>query len=263
MYKTLIIQGYAEYICRKIAHLIPITPYQKSDVSKKDQVTNMFDKIATKYDFLNSFLSLGIDSLWRKKAISLIVDKPQTLQILDVATGTASLAIEAAKKFPQHEITGIDLSENMLEKGQLRIHKLKLTSSINLLKGDSESLPFQNEIFDVVMVAFGVRNFEHLEVGLQEMSRVLKPGGQMIILEFSKPTFFPFKQLFQLYFKNILPFIGKVFSKDQRAYKYLFESVQQFPDYERFTAIMNSVNIKNATILPLTLGICCVYSGTK
>lgn len=239
-----------------------VTPYGDNDLSKKGQVTQMFDKIAPYYDNLNRVLSLGIDIIWRKKAIKLLAkDEPKL--ILDIATGTADLAIMAAKTIKPEKIIGLDISANMLNFGREKIKKVKLDHIIQLEQGDSENLPYEEASFDAVMAAFGVRNFENLEKGLSEMVRVLKPGGTFVVLEFSKPRIFPLKQGFNLYFKYILPVIGKLRSKDNRAYKYLYESVQVFPDYGRFTSIMKRVGCKSAEYKVLSAGICCIYLGKK
>ena len=239
-----------------------VNPYKESELEKKTQVRNMFNKIAPFYDFLNRFLSLGIDTLWRKKAIRLL-RKDNVKDLLDVATGTADLAIEAAKQLKSDRIVGLDIAEEMLRIGRKKVDKRQLSDRIELVTGDSESLPFENFSFDAVTAAFGVRNFENLEKGLSEMYRVLRPGGKMVVLEFSKPTVFPFKQFFNLYFKHILPVIGRVKSKDPRAYKYLYESVQVFPDYDNFVAVLNNLGFKNCKWKALSLGICCIYSAEK
>lgn len=240
----------------------PVTPYSDADVSKKGQVTKMFDKIAPYYDHLNRVLSLGIDILWRKKAIQLLKQAgPKT--ILDIATGTADLAIEAAKVIKPEKIIGLDISANMLKIGDEKILKKGFNEIISLELGDSENLRFDNHSFDAVMAAFGVRNFENLEKGLAEMYRVLRPGGTMMVLEFSKPKHFPLKQLFNLYFKNILPVIGKLRSKDEKAYKYLYESVQAFPDYEDFTKILKHLGFTQTDYKVLSAGICCIYIAKK
>lgn len=239
-----------------------VTPYQEAEVSKKGQVTKMFDKIAPYYDHLNRILSLGIDIIWRKKAIRLL-QKSQPKFILDIATGTADLAIEAAKVIKPNKIIGMDISANMLEIGNKKIAKLDLDDVIQLDLGDSENLAYESNQFDAVMAAFGVRNFENLEKGLSEMLRVLKPGGSLVVLEFSKPRYFPLKQLFNIYFKFILPVIGKIRSKDEKAYKYLYESVQVFPDYDQFTEILDKLGYKNSSYKVLSAGICCIYSAKK
>jgi len=239
-----------------------VTPYADAEVSKKGQVTRMFDKIAPYYDNLNRVLSLGIDVLWRKKAINLLKkENPKT--ILDIATGTADLAIEAARTIKPDQIIGMDISVNMLKIGEEKINKKGLSDVIKLEAGDSENLQYESDSFDAVMAAFGVRNFENLEKGLAEMFRVLKPGGTMMVLEFSKPRHFPLKQGFNIYFKYILPVIGKVRSKDEKAYKYLYESVQVFPDYDDFTSILKKLGFTQTNYKVLSAGICCIYLAKK
>lgn len=224
----------------------------------------MFDRIAGRYDFLNSLLSLGIDHYWRKKTLQRLQLDPQSSgHILDVATGTCVLAIQAAKTFPSVHVTAMDISQNMLDFGRRNIQAEGFENRIQTQVGDAERLAFAEGSFDAVMVAFGVRNFENLEVGLREMARVLKPGGRMVVLEFSKPRKFPVKQLFNFYFRNILPVIGRVLSRDPRAYSYLFESVQHFPDYERFRGILEQTGLRECGFTPLTFGICSIYYGYK
>ena len=222
----------------------------------------MFDNIAPWYDFLNHFLSLGIDITWRKKAIREL-NSLQPKVILDVATGTADLAIEANKQLSPDKVIGVDISNEMLEVGRKKLSTKKLDNSIELLLGDSENLPFPDNTFDAVTVAFGVRNFENLEIGMKEMNRVLKPGGMVVVLEFSRPTLFPFKQLYNFYFKNMLPFIGRITSKDPKAYSYLYESVQAFPDGQDFIKVMEKTGYKSASYKPLTLGVCSIYRAIK
>ena len=239
-----------------------VTPYSATEVSKKGQVTHMFDKIAPYYDNLNRVLSLGIDVLWRKKAIKMLSkEAPKT--ILDIATGTADLAIEAARVIRPERIVGLDISANMLKIGDEKIIKKGLDKIIQLELGDSENLKYQTGSFDAVMAAFGVRNFENLEKGLGEMFRVLKPGGTLMVLEFSKPRLFPLKQLFNVYFKYVLPVIGKIRSKDEKAYQYLYESVQAFPDYEDFTSILEKLGYTRTSYKVLSAGICCIYFAKK
>lgn len=224
----------------------------------------MFDNISGSYDFLNRFLSLGIDRGWRKKTLKCLnINSGSNKEILDVATGTCDLAIEAVKMYPDVKIQAVDISEQMLKKGFEKIKASKLENSVFVSVQDAEKLSFENDRFDAVMIAFGVRNFEDLNKGISEMIRVLKPGGKMVILEFSQARSFPFKQLFNLYFKYILPFIGNLLSKDPRAYSYLFESVQHFPDYARLTAILEQEGLRECTYKPLTFGICTIYLGTK
>lgn len=221
----------------------------------------MFDRIANSYDFLNHFLSLGIDIYWRVRAIELL-RKSNPKKILDVATGTADLGIAAVKLNPQ-KIIGIDISEKMLEIGKKKIHKLGLDHKIELILGDCENLPFKDNYFDAITVGFGVRNFENLKKGLSEMYRVLDKNGTVVILEFSKPKKFPLNYIFNFYFKNILPIVGKIISKDKEAYAYLPESVQKFPDGKDFLNIMKEVGFSNLKQIPLTFGIVSVYIGKK
>lgn len=236
-------------------------PLPDSDLSKKEQVAGMFDRIAGRYDFLNHLLSMGIDKGWRKKAINTL--RPiQPKKILDVATGTGDLAIAALRLNPEH-ITGVDISEGMMEIGRKKLADKKLQDVISLQYGDSEALPFSDNTFDAITCAYGVRNFEHLEKGLQQMNRVLRPGGRVAILEFSKPKKFPVKQLYQFYFRYILPALGKTVSKDATAYTYLPESVAAFPEGDRFCAILEQCGYKNVQARPLTFGITTLYTGEK
>jgi len=238
-----------------------VTPYEES-ADKKVQVTKMFDKIAPYYDYLNRLLTVGIDTIWRAKAIK-VMGKGNPKQILDIATGTADLAIEAAKKLNPDHVTGMDISKEMLAIGDKKLIKKGLNDKITLELGDSENMKYESNSYDVVSSAFGVRNFGDLRKGLTEMHRVLKPGGQIVVLEFSRPKAFPIKQAFNLYFKNILPLIGKIKSKDDKAYKYLYESVQVFPDYDRFTQILDQIGFKDSKWSSLSFGICTIYSATK
>ena len=229
---------------------------------KKAFVGSMFDSIAFRYDFLNHFMSFGIDRLWRKKAIRIISRTHQNPDILDVATGTGDLAIAAMKIDPVH-VTGIDISEKMLEIGIEKIRKKELSDRIELLRGDSEKIPFPDERFDVVMVAFGVRNFPDPLIGLSEMNRVLRHGGLIMVLEFSKPAKFPFRQIYNFYFLNILPVIGRVLSKNKKAYRYLPESVMQFPDNEQFIELLIKAGFSSAIQKKLTFGVASVYTALK
>ncbi len=239
----------------------PVTPYQ-TESGKKEQVAQMFNNISGTYDFLNHFLSLGIDIIWRKKAIQeLKALKPQ--KMLDVATGTGDFAFEALKILKPAQIIGVDISEGMLEVARKKIEERKVGEVFQVQLGDSEGLLFEADTFDALTVAFGVRNYENLEKGLTDMHRVLKPGGKVVILEFSKPRMFPVKQLYHFYFKYATPFFGKLFSKDQRAYTYLPESVAAFPDRQDFTGLMERVGFKQATHRPLTFGISAIYTGIK
>jgi|TARA_B100000768_G_scaffold66475_1_gene63913 demethylmenaquinone methyltransferase/2-methoxy-6-polyprenyl-1,4-benzoquinol methylase len=238
-----------------------VKPYKESSLSKKEQVATMFDNIAGNYDFLNHFLSLGIDIFWRKRLVrKLQKQKPQN--ILDVATGTADLAI-AMMKIKPFNVVGIDISNGMLEVGRKKIKQQDLEKTIQLQQADSEDLPFEDATFDAVTVSFGARNFENLQKGLSEMARVLKPGGKIYILEFSKPTLFPFKQLYDFYFKFVLPLIGKLLSKDNAAYSYLPESVKAFPHGKELNSIIENCGYTNAKNHPLTMGIASIYTAQK
>jgi demethylmenaquinone methyltransferase/2-methoxy-6-polyprenyl-1,4-benzoquinol methylase len=228
---------------------------------KKEAVAQMFDDIAPKYDFLNHFLSLNIDKLWRKKLIKLL-KKEHPLNILDVATGTGDLAIASLKAGPE-KVTGIDISIKMIEVGLRKIKEKKLEDKIELLLADSLEIPFKDNSFDAVMVAFGVRNFENLEKGLLEMKRVIKPGKKAFILEFSKPERFPVKQVYNLYFHYILPFFGKRISKNSKAYSYLPDTVEKFPEAAKFNDIMTKCGYLNAGYKRLSFGIATIYTGEK
>jgi len=238
-----------------------VVPYKKHSGSKKEQVAQMFDKISKRYDFLNHFLSLGIDISWRKKAIKLL-ESESPKHILDIATGTADFALEAMRLDPE-KITGVDISPGMLEIGRKKISARGLGNKIELLLGDSEKLLFNDNNFDAVIVSFGVRNFENLGKGLKEMYRVLKPGATAVILEFSKPQRFPFKQVYQWYFINVLPRIGRFFSKDQSAYQYLPESVQEFPCGQEFLKELEQAGFNNCLCKPLTFGVSSIYLAKK
>lgn len=245
----------------KFAH-DEVVPYAESGQAKKKQVADMFNSIAFKYDFLNRFLSFGIDISWRKKAIrQLKALKPQN--VLDVATGTGDVAIMTYKLLAPKHITGIDISEGMLQVGRQKIEKAGLQQFINLQTGDSETINFPDNSFDAITVAFGVRNFENLEKGLTEMYRVLKPGGKLVVLEFSRPKRGAFRVLCNWYMNVLTPGVGKMFSKNKQAYQYLSDSVQAFPEREQFTAIMQATGYKQTYFKPLTLGICCIYCGSK
>jgi len=221
----------------------------------------MFDNISHRYDFLNHFLSLGIDRGWRKKAIELI--RPlNPKRLLDVATGTGDFAIEALSLNPE-KITGVDISAGMLEVGRKKIAERGFNDRIELILGDSENLPFADGSFDAVTVAFGVRNFENLERGLQEIYRVLKPQGMLVVLEFSRPRKFPFRQVYNFYFKFVLPKIGRLVSSDKAAYTYLPESVEAFPDGEEFLHVLKTVGFNNTKCSVLTLGVSSIYTGLK
>lgn len=238
-----------------------VVPYKEDNKGKKEQVATMFNNISKKYDLLNHLLSMGIDIVWRKKAVRLL-KKEQPKKILDIATGTGDFAIEALSLKPE-KIVGVDISEGMLEVGRRKMKKKGVDHIIEMQVGDSEDLQFPDDHFDAVIVSFGVRNFENLEKGLAEMLRVLRPGGTAVIIEFSKPRMFPFKQFYNFYFKAILPRIGKFVSKDQSAYTYLPESVQEFPDGNRFLGILQSIGYKHTRCKPLTFGISSIYIGKK
>ena len=239
-----------------------LIPYKDSIKGKKKQVAEMFDNIAHKYDFLNHFLSLNIDKVWRRKSLKLL-KKSNPKKILDVATGTGDFAIEIYKRLIPEKIIGIDISKGMLAIGSEKIEKRQLSEIIELIEGDSENIQFPDDSFDAVTVAFGVRNFETLNKGLSEMYRILKPAGEAVILEFSKPQKFPVKQLYNFYFKNILPFFGKLFSKDNFAYTYLPDSVQEFPYGEEFMAKLREAGFKEISAKRFTFGVSTVYYAKK
>lgn len=239
-----------------------VLPYEGSGESKKKQVARMFDEISGKYDFLNRFLSAGIDVTWRKKMLKTL--KPlQPKIMLDVATGTGDVAIMAEALLKPEKIIGIDISDGMLDLGRDKLRARQLTDVITLQNGDSEAINFPDNSFDAVTVAFGVRNFENLEKGLQEILRVLKPGGMLCVLEFSKPTLPGIEQLYNLYLGILAPEIAKIVSKNKDAYKYLNNSVRAFPEGKAFTAIMNLSGYKETTCRKLSLGICSLYTGRK
>jgi demethylmenaquinone methyltransferase/2-methoxy-6-polyprenyl-1,4-benzoquinol methylase len=245
----------------KLIDNMSVTPYKDLNKTKKEQVAEMFDNISPSYDKLNRSLSLGIDVLWRKK-MKRMLKKQNPQIILDVATGTGDVAIEISSLKPE-KIIGVDISEGMLEYGRVKIKKKNLSHIITLESGDSENLNFPDNYFDAITVAFGVRNFENLEKGLSEMRRVLKPGGTLLILEFSQPNIFPVKQLYNFYFSRFIPLWGKIVSKDQSAYQYLFDSVQTFPYGEALKKIMEAVELKNITFDSVTFGIVTLYKATK
>jgi demethylmenaquinone methyltransferase / 2-methoxy-6-polyprenyl-1,4-benzoquinol methylase len=238
-----------------------VVPYNTGE-SKKDQMADMFDNIAGNYDFLNRLLSGGIDIYWRKKALNMIKNRSNDL-VIDIATGTGDLALEAIKILNPKKIIGVDISEGMLAVGKKKILKAGLQDKIEMRMGDSEKLLFDNNTFDTAIVSFGVRNFEDLLKGLTDIHRVLKPGGTGLIVEFSKPTLFPFKQLYWFYSTKILPTIGRLVSKDSRAYTYLPESVKAFPDGNDFLNIFQKAGFVETSATPLTFGICTVYVGKK
>ncbi|MBO3099990.1 MULTISPECIES: bifunctional demethylmenaquinone methyltransferase/2-methoxy-6-polyprenyl-1,4-benzoquinol methylase UbiE [Gelidibacter] len=238
-----------------------VKPYKDSQENKKEQVTKMFDTISKEYDGLNRVISFGIDIKWRKKVVDIIA-KTHPKRILDIATGTGDLAINLAQTDAQ-EIIGLDISDGMLEVGRKKIAEKKLNDKIKMTLGDSENLPFDDNSFDAITVAFGVRNFEDLEKGLSEIFRVLKPNGTFVILETSVPIKTPFKQGYKFYSKYILPTIGKVFSKDRVAYSYLSESASVFPYGEALNNILRQIGFNNVKDLPQTFGVATIYTATK
>lgn len=237
-----------------------VTPYNSGE-SKKEQVAKMFDNISHRYDFLNSLLSLGIHKGWRKKCVGILAKRnPET--ILDVATGTADFAIECAKLKPL-KITGVDISEGMMKVGREKISKAGLENIITLESGNAETLSYGDNSFDAIVVGFGVRNFQDLEKGLKNLNRILKPGGKIVILEFSYPTNFLIKAGYSFYFSYITPLIGKIFSKDPRAYTYLMESVKAFPNNENFVSVLNSCGFTQTSFKSLSFGVAAIYEGSK
>lgn len=239
-----------------------LKPYQHSDTNKKEEVGTMFNRIAGTYDFLNHFLSGGVDFYWRKKAVKTITAN-QPHQILDMATGTGDLALEINKRYPSAQILGIDLADKMIEIGESKIKRKGLEKNIRFEVGDSENINRPSNVFDVATVAFGVRNYQNLGKGLTELNRVLKPSGQLVVLEFSMPKNPILSTIYQWYFKNILPQIGRITSKDPAAYDYLFRSVQAFPDGQNFLDILSASGFEKCTCNLLTFGICTIYSGFK
>jgi demethylmenaquinone methyltransferase/2-methoxy-6-polyprenyl-1,4-benzoquinol methylase len=239
-----------------------IVPYRDSAQGKKQQVADMFDRIAFRYDFLNRFLSGGIDLYWRRRAIRELFGL-QPPHILDVASGTGDMALLMTKYLPTSSIIGIDISEGMLAIGRDKIAKHKLKDRIELQLGDSEAINFPDHTFEAVTVAFGVRNFEQLEKGLREMLRVLRPGGKLVVLEFSKPRNGGFKKLYHFYLRLIAPGIGKLISKNREAYRYLNDSVKAFPEGNEFLAILEKTGFTDTYLKTLSLGICSIYCGRK
>ena len=238
-----------------------VKPYKNSELGKKEQVTQMFDTISGNYDGLNRVISFGIDIKWRKKVLKLVAAKnPKT--ILDIATGTGDLAILMSKTNAE-KIVGLDLSVGMLEVGKTKIAAKNLSDKIEMVVGDSENLPFEDNSFDAITVAFGIRNFETLDKGLAEIYRVLKPNGIFVILETSNPTKTPYKQGYTFYTKNILPIIGKLFSKDNVAYGYLSESASVFPFGEALNNILRKIGFIDVVAMPQTFGVATIYSATK
>ncbi|MFC4231785.1 bifunctional demethylmenaquinone methyltransferase/2-methoxy-6-polyprenyl-1,4-benzoquinol methylase UbiE [Parasediminibacterium paludis] len=239
-----------------------VVPQKDSSLSKKEQVADMFDNIAFRYDFLNRFLSAGIDITWRKKAIKQL-SSLQPKKILDVATGTADVALMTHDILKPNNIIGIDISEGMLNLGREKIAAKGLQNVIQLYQGDSENIDFEDNSFDAITVAFGVRNFQNLLKGLQEMKRVLQPGGKLVVLEFSKPKNSVFKQFYNLYMNVIAPSFGKLFAKNKDAYQYLNDSVQAFPEGQTFLNIMHEAGFTQTYLKSLSLGICTIYCGVK
>ena len=238
-----------------------VIPYKESDLSKKEQVTQMFDKVSTNYDFLNRLLTFGIDVSWRKKVVHLIKNQRAKI-VLDIATGTGDLAIMLSDT-EADKIIGLDISLGMLEIGKKKISDRNLNNKIELVLGDSENLPFEDECFDAITVGFGVRNFENLEKGLSEIYRVLKPKGTFVVLETSQPSVFPVKQGFIFYSKYIIPAIGKLFSKDKSAYTYLPESAAAFPYGNTFNNILLKTGFNTSKVYPQTFGIATIYQAMK
>lgn len=238
-----------------------VTPYKDSKLSKKKQIEQMFDNISGNYDGLNRVISMGSDVKWRKKVIELVAaTNPEN--VLDIATGTGDLAIQMVRTGAK-KIVGLDLSDGMLSVGRKKIQKQNLSERIEMIQGDSENLPFEDDSFDAITVAFGIRNFETLEKGLSEIHRVLRPGGIFVILETSVPTKFPFKQGYNFYTKFILPTIGKVFSKDKSAYAYLSESAANFPFGEKLNNILRKIGFTKVEDLPQTFGVSTIYVASK
>ncbi|MDG1528973.1 MAG: bifunctional demethylmenaquinone methyltransferase/2-methoxy-6-polyprenyl-1,4-benzoquinol methylase UbiE [Polaribacter sp.] len=238
-----------------------INPYKDSNLGKKEQVAQMFDNISENYDGLNRVISFGIDVKWRKKVVA-IVGENNPKQILDIATGTGDLAIMMAALNPDR-IVGLDISAGMLEVGKQKIAKVNLSDKIEMIVGDSENMPFDDETFDAITVSFGVRNFANLDKGLTEIKRVLKPNGKLVILETSVPTKFPYKQGYRFHSSVILPIVGKLFSKDKVAYSYLSESANSFPFGEKFNNILLKNGFTTATDKPVTFGVASIYTATK
>lgn len=238
-----------------------VTPYQDSDLGKKEQVTRMFDTISENYDGLNRVISFGIDIKWRKRVVAILKNKKPEI-LLDIATGTGDLAINLVQTGAR-KIVGLDISPGMLEVGKKKVLEKHMEKTIEMIEGDSENLPFEDNIFDAVTVAFGVRNFETLEKGLFEIHRVLKPKGTFVVLETSVPTKTPYKQGYHFYTKNILPRIGKLFSKDDSAYAYLSESASVFPHGENFNNILRKIGFIDVVNKPQTFGVASIYVATK
>jgi demethylmenaquinone methyltransferase / 2-methoxy-6-polyprenyl-1,4-benzoquinol methylase len=251
-----------------VAASIPLSVLQRycsfmkqKEGMEKEYVRSLFDAIAYRYDLLNHLLSGGVDLLWRRAAIESLMDL-QPKRILDVATGTADLAIASLRLNPER-VVGVDISEAMLDVGRKKLERKKLSAAITLECGEAENLTFEDGCFDAAMVAFGARNFEHLAQGISEMRRVLRPHGRIMVLEFSKPTLFPFKQLYFFYFRSVLPLIGRIISKHSEAYRYLPDTVMQFPDGEQFLDILRTCGFTSVARRPMTFGIATIYTGIK
>lgn len=254
-----------------------IVPFKDSELGKKQQVAEMFDKIAFRYDFLNRFLSGGIDMHWRKQAIRELrgltgsseakgrttAEPTRDIAVLDVATGTGDMAILLSRYLPQTRVTGVDISTGMLEIGRQKLSRLKLADRITLQTGDSEALPYSDDTYDAVTVAFGVRNFENLEKGLREMKRVLRPGGRLVVLEFSQPRTPGISHLYRLYMRMLAPRIAGIASSNREAYQYLNDSVQAFPEGEDLVRILNDCGYVHTRLRRLSLGICTLYTGER
>ena len=238
-----------------------VKPYKNSNLGKKEQVTQMFDTISKEYDGLNRVISFGTDIKWRKKVVQ-IITKTNPVKVLDIATGTGDLAISLVKTNAS-KIVGLDISEGMLNVGKEKVTKLNLNETIEMVLGDSENIPFKNNEFDAITVAFGVRNFENLEKGLSEIYRVLKPGGTFVVLETSVPSKFPFKQGYKIYTNFIMPAIGKIFSKDKVAYQYLSDSAASFPYGEAFNNILQKIGFNTIENKPQTFGVASIYVAKK
>ena len=239
-----------------------ITPFNDPTKTKKEQVAQMFNDLAGRYDLINRMLSAGIDVNWRKKAIQQL-KKERPKQILDVATGTADMAIIAYRLLKPEKIIALDISEQMLEIGRKKVEKEGLTSFIQLQTGDCEAISFTDNSFDAVMVAFGVRNFENLEKGLKEMLRVLKPGGKLVVLEFSRPRIKILRSLYNLYMSIVAPQVARWFFQNKKAFQYLNQSAKLFPERQAFIEILNETGYSNTSFKPLSAGICCIYTGKK
>ncbi|MEP2936859.1 MAG: bifunctional demethylmenaquinone methyltransferase/2-methoxy-6-polyprenyl-1,4-benzoquinol methylase UbiE [Gilvibacter sp.] len=239
-----------------------VTPYQDSSASKKEQIEQMFDTISGKYDGLNRVISLGVDQKWRKKVVALVKNEhPAT--VLDIATGTGDLAIQFASQIPDAKVTGLDISQGMLDVAVKKSAHLSYKDRLEFMQADSEAMPFDDNSFDVITVSFGIRNFETLEKGLAEIYRVLAPEGLFVVLETSVPTKFPFKQGYAVYSNYVLPTIGKLFSKDKVAYNYLSKSAASFPYGATLNNIFKNIGFIAIENKPQTFGVATIYSARK